>query len=379
MAGRMKPLWAAEVEPAGPDVLQVLTETEAEEILSLAGEGVVDVFPYGFVVRNPSDPTSHTLPADPSPDQFDGVVTFAFKVPLEATPADDPFTVSAVFLAVEDDEVKITQSIEEQVLPGWGAFDLRAESLGANVLTLLPPAGGTVWIGRRDVRLFCEVRIAGPQGNPTATLPSTVPTEPWLVISPLRPESHALPRTVRMAVAGCPGIASADSASFAVHGFQSGRNRIDAYGGVGTSLVRAPGGRNGSYFPGEEVEVTLTTGLGATRPAVARYRVAATGGSGVFEGAATHDLGSGPASIAVGDLDGDGKLDLVTANAEADSVSVLLNRGDGSFGPSTRYVVGYYQGGIALGDVDGDGDLDLVVAVDGGPDGPGFLVVLRNR
>ena len=350
-----------EIEPAGPDVLQVLTETEAETILSLAGEGVVDVFPYGFVVRNPSDPTCRTLLPDPSPGQFDGVVTFTFKVPLQASAADDPFTVSVVFLAVDDDEVRITQATEEHTRAGHAAFDARAAAIGAGVLTLLPSGGGTVWTDRA-ARLLCEVRVAGPAGSPAATLTSTGPTEPWLMISPLRPESRTLPRTVRMAVARCPGIASSDSASFAVHGFQSGRNRADGYGGVGTSLVRAPGGPNGSYFPGEEVEVTLTTALGATSPVVARYRVAATGGSGVFEGGATHDLGSGPASIAVGDLDGDGKLDLVTANAEADSVSVLLNQGGGSFGQHTTYRVGSYPRSVALGDLDGDGDLGMVVA-----------------
>src|SRR5690606_40074841 len=80
-----------EIESRYPDVLQVFSEDEAEEILDLAtgaGLAIDDVFPYGFVVRNPNDRTSRTLPENPVDDQFDGIVTFAYKVPLQANPAD---------------------------------------------------------------------------------------------------------------------------------------------------------------------------------------------------------------------------------------------------------------------------------------------------
>src|SRR5262249_38990687 len=42
--------------------------------------------------------------------------------------------------------------------------------------------------------------------------------------------------------------------------------------------------------------------------------------------------GAGPRSVAVGDLDGDGKPDLATANVNGGDVSVLLGNGDGTFG-----------------------------------------------
>src|SRR5690606_29130226 len=81
-----------------PDVLQVLTEDEAAEV-DLTGTAATDVFPYGFVVRTPGvTPGSRTLPGSPAADQFDGLVTFAFKVPLQDTPAEDPFEISMVFL-----------------------------------------------------------------------------------------------------------------------------------------------------------------------------------------------------------------------------------------------------------------------------------------
>ncbi|HEX6938576.1 MAG TPA: hypothetical protein VF158_04140 [Longimicrobiales bacterium] len=314
------------IEPMESDVLQVLTEAEANAIQALADTaGVADVFPYGFVVRKPSDPTSRTLPASPAEDQFDGVVTFAFKVPLQASPADDPFTVSALFLAVDDDEVKLTQSVEEQTPAGRLAFDARADALGADVLTLLPPGGGTVWTDRA-LRVLCDVRVAGPEGSPTTTLFPAAATESWLVIPPLRPESYTLPRTMRPAVAACPSIAPEDTASFLVHGFQSVPGIGAGYDGMGTSLVRAPARPGGGFFPGEEIEVTLKSDLTGTTPVVARYRVAATGGSGTFATDTAYAVGGEAFSVALGDLDGDGGLDLATANQASNNVAVFVNR-----------------------------------------------------
>ncbi|HEX6940948.1 MAG TPA: VCBS repeat-containing protein [Longimicrobiales bacterium] len=345
-----------------PDVLQVLTEAEADAIQALADSAdlpVTDVFPYGFVVRNPSDPTSRTLPASPAEDQFDGIVTFAFEVPLQATAAQDPFTVSALFLAVDDDEVKITQSLEEQTPAGRMAFDARADALGADVLTLLAPAGDAVPQGGGTVRVLCDVRVVGPQGSPTATLSST--SDAWLLSSLSRSGSRYLPQDGRIAAARCPELLAPGPTTFAVHGFQSGRVG-GAYDGVGSSLVRAPAAPGGDFFPGEEVEVTLTTDLGGTKPVVARYRVAATSGSGSFMAGIAYDVGMGPVSVALGDLNGDGDLDLVTANQTSHTVSVLLKKDDGSLDSDTAYGVGAGTGpvSVALGDLDGDGDLDLV-------------------
>ena len=100
-------------------------------------------------------------------------------------------------------------------------------------------------------------------------------------------------------------------------------------------------------------------------------------GDGTFQPAVTYDSGGyGPASLAVGDMNGDGKLDLVVANgcggaASCDgAVAVLLGNGDGTFKAPTIY--GSVMGGavsVALADVNADGKLDALVSysIDCGP------------
>jgi hypothetical protein len=76
----------------------------------------------------------------------------------------------------------------------------------------------------------------------------------------------------------------------------------------------------------------------------------------------SHDivLGGGPFELAAGDLNHDNVLDLAVANADANSIDVLLGKPEGGFEPPVRLAAGGNPRGIAAGDVDGDGRLDLV-------------------
>ncbi len=68
--------------------------------------------------------------------------------------------------------------------------------------------------------------------------------------------------------------------------------------------------------------------------------------------------------LAIGDIDGDGDLDLVLAY-DADPNEVWLNDGTGTFAGSGQTLDAATTEGVALGDVDGDGDLDLTYANNG--------------
>jgi hypothetical protein len=75
--------------------------------------------------------------------------------------------------------------------------------------------------------------------------------------------------------------------------------------------------------------------------------------------------GSNPRSIRAGDLDQDGDIDLVTANAATAGISVLLNNGSGSFGAATNYSTGADPRELSIGDLNGDGKPDLAVTNSG--------------
>src|SRR5262249_32954283 len=72
--------------------------------------------------------------------------------------------------------------------------------------------------------------------------------------------------------------------------------------------------------------------------------------------------GGSPESVAVGDVNGDGLLDLAVANNVSSNVSVLLGNGDGSFQAARNFPAGNFPRAVAVADVHGDRLLLLVVA-----------------
>lgn len=81
-----------------------------------------------------------------------------------------------------------------------------------------------------------------------------------------------------------------------------------------------------------------------------------------FARPANYPTGRHPSNVAIGDLNGDSKPDLATANSDANTVSVLLNRGGGGFAGKRDYVIGRLPVTVAISDLNGDGKPDLATA-----------------
>ncbi len=86
--------------------------------------------------------------------------------------------------------------------------------------------------------------------------------------------------------------------------------------------------------------------------------------SGTFATKVDYTTGASPIGVAVGDVNGDGKADMVVANNGPDTVSVLINSGTGTFATKVDYSTGTNANpwGVDLGDLNGDGKADMVVA-----------------
>jgi hypothetical protein len=107
-------------------------------------------------------------------------------------------------------------------------------------------------------------------------------------------------------------------------------------------------------------------------------------GDGTFQTPTTYGSGGvSPRHVALGDLNGDGRLDIVVANApnySADgTVGVLLGNGNGTFQTAAAYDSGGSSStSVAIADVNGDGKPDLLVTNlnSYGPPNPYLLGVL---
>jgi hypothetical protein len=227
------------------DVLQAFTEAEVAAVSLPAG--TTGIFPYGFVVRNPNSAGNRTLPAATSSSEW-GLVTFAFRYPLQATAAGDPFSIGIQFLAVQDTETRLTESIEErQDTAGVRRVRERATALGATTVTVLAGSAAvdpavTDYNGQRQI---CSVRTSG-----TAASPVTYITNPGAYTDLLlyRP-GESVDACGAYFSTGTPAAAAAGAA------YSLTARAMDRYGNVRTSAV-------------DSVRVALVSGPSATLPAL---------------------------------------------------------------------------------------------------------------
>ena len=88
-------------------------------------------------------------------------------------------------------------------------------------------------------------------------------------------------------------------------------------------------------------------------------------GNGTFQTHVDFDTGIGPVAVVTGDFNGDGKLDVATADAGQGTVSILLGNGNGTFQNHVEYLAGSGPIAMIAADLNGDGKLDLAVVNEG--------------
>jgi archaellum component FlaF (FlaF/FlaG flagellin family) len=169
----------------------------------------------------------------------------------------------------------------------------------------------------------------------------------------------------------------------AVTGGFGSANQVDILLGNGDGSFRADG-----YYPVSSSPYSIASGhFNADSKidlAVGNYQgnsisVLLGNGDGTFGQAVDYDTYS-PTWVAVGDLNGDGKEDLVASNLgsfaipSTASVSVLMGNGDGTFQPGVVYPAGGNLKYVAIGDFNGDHEPDLVVVDELG----GAIITLLN-
>jgi hypothetical protein len=186
--------------------------------------------------------------------------------------------------------------------------------------------------------------------------------------------TRAAGRTEALRASFSQPLTSTSAAALQVFSSQRGgrRTRLLAASVRDSTLSFTPS--NYAFQPGETVNYTLTTTAASrsaslARPLVGQFTAAVScTGTGVFQASSQVNTGVYSDGMALGDIDGDGDLDLLAAQFSfvSNTVSVRFNDGTGHFSGSQSVVVGTTPKRVVLGDMDGDGDLDVLTANQGG-------------
>jgi alpha-tubulin suppressor-like RCC1 family protein len=314
---------------------------------------------------------------------------FTFVVPAGATPGAGAVTVatgcgttsSTAFTVLA---VPVLTSFNSASSPLGSTITLNGSNLtGASAITFTGSSGNIVTTGFTVNAAGTQITgVIVPSGAATGNVTVTTGTGTsnglaFTVTAPLAITStspvanaRAASTTGPVSVTFSQALTSGSTAALKVFSAQQGGLRSGSSGSTSVSGSMVSFAPAYNFKPGEMVQATVTAAAMATAggslaaPRVVQFITAAGVGPGRFGGGSTVSFTDDPDDVAVGDVDGDGDLDLLTTMPYEEVVGVRLNNGLGSFSGSQNVSVGRYPSSLVVGDLDGDGDLDLVTADD---------------
>ena len=352
---------------------QFFTEAEVTTLQAQATSlltGGDYLFPYGYIARATGSTTSRSVANGANT----GTLTVGVKLPGTNEPSSAVNRFTMTFIAfTQPTASRVSESLEEQ---GTTTANARKTSLSATELFAL---GGSSLLSDATVKRGCVLRTAGTAASPTAKLVDTF-TQSFTPTANAGAIAVSADTTISLDRNGN----APTSANWRVRGDFVGNKAGVISGGGSSTLTFNP---NSNFEPGELVTVTtvsdaVTIASGATQCVpggkTSQFRAAVGAGGGTF--GAKSDFASAFAPLPVfGDVNGDGRLDLVTANFAGNNMGVALgngtgNAGNGTFATQTTYTTLNTPTAVALGDLDNDNDLDAVVSSQ-----TGFINVLLNN